>query len=294
LPGYRKQPMANHLNAVSMNNPRRIVKLSPKTYFTNIGVSTNIGRRPSNQDAVLVTGTPLTLGNKGRLFAVADGMGGHAGGSIASHLACDGLYYYYERETNKQVQQSPMEIGRCLTEVIIRIDRHIRLQGLKHSKLAEMGTTLSCLVITDSYSIIAHVGDTRIYRLRDGHLACLTVDHTFVQDMIFEGEVNPAQAHLHPLRHMLTRVVGTQEPLTFVDSRIDPLKIKDCFLLCSDGLYNALSDAYILDLLSNQSIASKSAEELVAQALREGARDNITAIVIRIEGPDNDFSTSGE
>ena len=100
--------------------------------------------------------------------------------------------------------------------------------------------------------------------------------------MIFEGEVDPRKAHLHLLRHMLTRVVGTGDPLTLVDSRIDPLKIKDCFLLCTDGLYNTLSNTCILDLLSSQSIASEIVTELAEQALKNGARDNITAIVIKI------------
>ena len=97
--------------------------------------------------------------------------------------------------------------------------------------------------------------------------------------MIFEGEVEPEKAHLHRLRHMLTRVVGTGDPLTLVDSRIDPLKIKDCFLLCTDGLYNTLSDACILDLLSSQSNASETAAKLVELALENNAHDNITAIV---------------
>jgi serine/threonine protein phosphatase PrpC len=255
------------------------------------GLCTHIGQRQLNQDEVLVSSAPGTLNGNGHLFAVADGMGGHPGGGFASRMACDRLNYFYERNIWNKGKQIPADISRHLVEAVIRADRSIRLHGLKDKDLEDMGTTLSCLVITDTHSIIAHVGDTRIYRLRKGHLACLTVDHTFVQDMIFEGEVDPGSAHLHPLRHMLTRAVGTGEPLELVDSRIDPLKNNDCFLLCSDGLYNNLADAKIIDLLSNRPIASESASKLVTQALQNGARDNITAIVIKMQRVGNLYPT---
>jgi len=225
----------------------------------------------------------MPLNGKGRLFAVADGMGGHPGGGLASRMACDGLNIYYGKKIKEKVKRNPADINRHLVEAIIRIDRWIRLQGLRYRKHEDMGTTLSCLVITRTHSVIAHVGDSRIYRLRKGHLTCLTVDHTFVQDMIFEGEVDPGKAHSHPLRHVLSRTVGTREPLVLVDSRIDPLKAKDCFLLCTDGLYNALSDTCIIELLSSQSIASETAVKLVKQAMQNGARDNTTAIVIKLK-----------
>lgn len=244
------------------------------------GLCTHIGKRQINQDGVLVPSAPGTLNGYGKLFAVADGMGGHPGGGIARRMACDRLSDFYERSIRKQSRQKPADISRHLVETVIRIDRHIRLKGLRDCKLEDMGTTLSCLVITRTHSVIAHVGDSRIYRLRKGHLTCLTIDHTFVQDMINEGEVDPEKAHLHPLRHMLTRAVGTGEPLALVDSSIDLLKKND-FFLCTDGLYNTLTDRCILDLLSHQSIASDTAAKLVKQALQNGARDNITAIVIK-------------
>jgi protein phosphatase len=141
---------------------------------------------------------------------------------------------------------------------------------------------MKLLAISDTYSIIAHVGDSRVYRLRNGVLSCLTVDHTFVQDMIFEGEVDPGRAHLHPLRHMLTRAVGTGETLPLVDTRTDRLKEMDCFLLCTDGLFNVLADSSMKDRLSRQEAASESAEELIRQAIKAGARDNVSAVVVKI------------
>jgi serine/threonine protein phosphatase PrpC len=145
-----------------------------------------------------------------------------------------------------------------------------------------MGTTLSCLVLTESHSIISHVGDSRIYRLRHNRLTCLTTDHTFVQDMIFEGELDPKEAERHPLRHLLTRVVGTSEPLPLVDTRIDHLHPGDRYLLCTDGLSNTVADKDIADLLSRGHETAGIAEQLVAQALRGNARDNITAVVVII------------
>lgn len=269
-----------HLVVVSMGEPKENRVLKPDTCSIDYGVSTHIGQRHHNQDAVRVTSAPVSLNGKEHLFAVADGMGGHPGGGLASRLACDGLNNYYRKKIMEKPKPSSIDISRYLSEAIIRIDRYIRLQGLRDSKLEDMGTTLSCLVITGTHSVIAHVGDSRIYRLRKGRLSCLTVDHTFVQDMIFEGEVDPAKAHLHPLRHMLTRAVGTGEPLPWVDNRIDPLHTSERLLLCTDGLYNALSDLCLLDLLSRQIVATDTAAKLVAQALRNGARDNITAAVI--------------
>jgi protein phosphatase len=185
------------------------------------GVFSHIGQRRQNHDVVMVTQTRMPSGQTGRLFAVADGMGGHSGGGIASRLACDGLKQYFEKELNNKIGNDPEEIARRLSEAILRMDRRIRREVLRDSSLEDMGTTLSCLAISDTHSIIAHVGDSRIYRLRNGALSCLTVDHTFVQDMIFEGEVDPEKAHLHPLRHMLTRAVGSRtlyvdpSPVTF-------------------------------------------------------------------------------
>jgi protein phosphatase len=243
--------------------------MSSVTYTIEHGVYSHIGRRQNNQDAVFVTSEPEILNGKGRLFAVADGMGGHPGGGLASRMACDGLKQYHEKIIEKG-KRKPQDISRHLVDAIMRIDRGIRLKGLRDGKLEDMGTTLSCLVITSTNSIIAHVGDSRIYRLRKNHLTCLTVDHTFVQDMIFEGAVNPGKAH----RHLLTK--------------------EDCFLLCSDGLYNTLTDTCILDLLARQSAASETAAKLVMHALQNGARDNITVIVIKPKRYDKPYTTNSK
>jgi len=251
-------------------------------YTIDFGTYTHIGRRQQNQDEIVMPPDQAPQNCKWLLFAVADGMGGHAGGCLASGIACNGLIDEFKSYKIKQPDNGPLSISRYLTEAFIRIDRVIRLKGVNDCNLEDMGSTLSCLLVTNTHSIIAHVGDTRIYRLRNGFLSLLTVDHTFVQDMIFEGEVSPENGHTHPLRHLLTRVMGTREALQLVDCRIDTLKIGDTFLLCSDGLTNTISDEGLLKVLSNQSRASKTAEELVALAFDKGATDNITAIVVKV------------
>lgn len=268
---------------VGIGAPIKKKDVEPDTLSIDYGVCTHIGQRPHNQDEVLVTSAPGTLNGCGRLFAVADGMGGHPGGGPASHMACDRLNDYFESVLTERGKQKPSEICRQLVETVMRTDRMIRLHGQRDKKPADMGTTLSCLLITDKYGVIAHVGDSRIYRIRKGRLSCLTVDHTFVQDMIVEGEVDPDQAHLHPLRHMLTRAVGTGEPLELVDSRFDRLATGDRFLLCTDGLTNAIDEKSIHGCLAEPSTAADAAGELVNKALHSGARDNITAVVVNIE-----------
>lgn len=245
------------------------------------GSHTNIGHRKENQDSILIKNNSNKFNSQFYLFAVADGMGGHKAGCIASRMACDQLANYFANYKNIP-NLTISVLGSQLTKSIYRIDRDIRLSSFKDCNSEDMGTTLSCLCIFKSQSVIAHVGDSRIYRLRDGFLSCLTVDHTFVQDMIFEGEVDPKDANTHPLRHVLTSAVGAGEPLAFIDVRIDPLKRNDRFLLCTDGLSDTIDESKIMEIFSQDNVPTDIAINLVSEALQQGAKDNITAMVIFI------------
>lgn len=245
------------------------------------GFATHKGFRPANEDALYVPPTGTYGISPIRLFAVADGMGGQQGGGLASRIACDGMDRYFQDRTNGHQPKTRWDFRRQLEEAVLRVDRDIRRHGKSEASLADMGTTLSCLVVTARHTIVAHVGDSRIYRLRRGHLTCLTVDHTFVQDMILEGEIDPAQAAGHPLRHLLTNVVGTVEPLEWVDTRIDPLGKGDRFLLCTDGLHSSLEPERIAKELKQGGTARHVAVGLVHQAVKAGAKDNITAVVVK-------------
>ena len=248
----------------------------------DISVNTNIGfGRADNQDATWMAPAtaPAALRRMGRLVAVADGMGGHKGGAIASRLACNALRDYYKRRPG--LSETPVDLCRHLCELVYRIDLSVRWNAHIHPALEDMGTTLSCLVLTPRSTLIAHVGDSRIYRLRRGRLSMLTEDHTFVGEMIFEGLLTPEAASRHPLRHILTRSVGTGEQLEMVYSRIDRFFSDDRFLLCTDGLHSALASDRITDWLGRDSAASEIAAGLVDEALAQGSRDNITAMVVK-------------
>jgi protein phosphatase len=249
-----------------------------------IAHTTHIGfTRSCNQDALWMAEEPLDSNHKGRLLAVADGMGGHRGGGYASRFACNALNEYYERRLRiLQPRGRAQDLARNLAELIFRIDRNLRFEALKDPKLEDMGTTLSCLVLTERLAVIAHVGDSRIYRLRRGHLTCLTRDHTFVEDMIFEKELTPCKAETHPLRHMLTQALGAGEPLEIVHTGHFRLKEGDRFLLCTDGLHNAVKPDRIATHLNRESTAGEIADGLLSEALAARARDNVTAVVVKL------------
>lgn len=215
-------------------------------------------------------------------MAVADGMGGHNGGGIASRFACEALEDCYGNITESNSKLKPEQLCRLLTDAIFRIDRRLRYRARQTEDMQDMGTTLTCLALTASHSIIGHVGDSRIYRWRRGHLSCLTKDHTFVQEMITEGEIDPAAANKHPLRHLLTQAVGTAEPLEHVLARVDRIKAGDRFLLCTDGLHNWVPDEQISNVLALDGGADLLASNLVNAALMNKARDNVTALVATV------------
>lgn len=241
--------------------------------------------RPVNEDAFLAPSS--RIGGEGslrdRLWAVADGMGGHEGGREASNLACGELLELFSRQPPDPRNCGVRALSRHLAATVLRVDRRVRRRAATRPSLAHMGTTLSCLLLADGHSIVAHVGDSRVYRWRKGHLTCLTTDHTFVQEMVFEGEVDPSQAHRHPMRHLLTNAVGTAEPLCQVDEHIDRTEVGDRFLLCTDGLTNALGTGRLAALVSPRRHPGEIAEDLVAAALDRGTRDNVTVVVVELE-----------
>jgi len=249
--------------------------------------ATHIGLRQLNEDSLLVPSAHMYdehCDHRGRLFAVADGMGGHGGGDVASRMACQGLGNYYQQRMATKSSLNAQRLRRHLCETVLRIDRRIRRRGQLDTALADMGTTLSCLVLKHNQTIIAHVGDSRIYRLRRGHFTCLTTDHTLVQEMVFEGLVTPEKAAVHPLHHLLTNSVGTAESLEWVDSRIDRVYAGDRFLLCTDGLHNAVAENDMAKVLGNSWKPRRIAAQLITEALSAGGKDNISVIVICLNG----------
>lgn len=242
-------------------------------------------RRSRNEDSYAIVDFGAfkpPADRRGVLFVIADGMGGHACGDLASKMACQGLTKIFDDctadfESKKYAQR--------LEDLIFSADSRLRQHAVTHPDCTDMGTTLSALLISVNFVITAHVGDSRIYRLRGERLTQLTTDHSFVQEMIDEGELTPEAAIKHPLRSVLTRAVGTQESLEEVEIRTEDATLGDRFLLCSDGLHDMVSFEEIAATLKDGIDPKQSAEQLLNAALRNGGRDNVTIISIHLSAP---------
>ncbi|HSL11233.1 MAG TPA: Stp1/IreP family PP2C-type Ser/Thr phosphatase, partial [Actinomycetota bacterium] len=233
-----------------------------------VGVATDIGRvREGNEDSFLV---------EPPLYAVADGMGGHRGGEVASQLALETV-------------ERMFRAGRgTLEEQIREANRAVFARSSEDRSVAGMGTTLTAALVSDAGVHLAHVGDSRAYLLRAGAFRQLTQDHTLVHRMLDAGEISEAEAEVHPHRNVLTRVVGT-EPDVRVDERDVGLLEGDRLLLCSDGLTNMVTEDQIQAILeATPTNPQEAADRLVRAANRAGGVDNITVLVLDLVGDDAD------
>jgi PPM family protein phosphatase len=225
------------------------------------GVATDLGKvREGNEDSYLVD-APLLL------YAVADGMGGHRGGEVASHLALETVESMARAGTGTLAEQV-QEANRTVFE---RSQRDRRVTG--------MGTTLTAARIVDGAVLLAHVGDSRAYLLRAGAFRRLTEDHTLVNRMVRAGEITADEADVHPHRNVLTRALGT-EPDVEVDEDEVALMDGDRLLLCSDGLFGMVTEDQMQAILENEPDPQHAADRLIRAANRAGGVDNITALVL--------------
>ena len=236
---------------------------------------TDVGRiRKNNQDTVI-------LGNG--LFGVADGMGGHNGGEIASAGLRDGLL----RET--EGQEPSMEL---LEEAVKKVNYEIWEQQEKDASLTGMGTTLTVLWAADKEMIIGQVGDSRAYLLRDGQMKQVTSDHSMVADMVRRGVLTEEQAACHPMRNYITRAVGTDDTLD-VDLISIPRMNGDRWIICSDGLYGQISKQELEDTAKVADL-EEAAGKLLELALEHGGRDNITLVLMQDEFVAGEQETTGK
>ncbi|MDY0908075.1 PP2C family serine/threonine-protein phosphatase [Microbacterium sp. CFBP9034] len=218
------------------------------------------------------------------LFVVADGMGGHAGGDVASSLAIarlEGLDRPFET-TGAAEKELRDAIGDAAAQLIDTVSDRPELAG--------MGTTVSALVMVDDYAVIAHIGDSRIYLFRDGALTQITTDHTFVQRLVDSGRITPEEARYHPRRSVLMRVLGDMDPDPELDTFIMPTQPGDRWLLCSDGLSGVVDDAHTAKALGLGLAPGRTADNLLKQALDGGAPDNVTIVLVDVGGQHPLFS----
>ncbi|MGZ5475605.1 MAG: Stp1/IreP family PP2C-type Ser/Thr phosphatase [Thermoanaerobaculia bacterium] len=244
---------------------------------------TDVGRvRSENQDFGTLTTVQDARGTHtgGRLLIVADGMGGHRGGATASRLAAETVKTrYLESETD--------DISAALKDALTRANTRIFNEAQTNFDLRGMGTTTSALAVRGNQAWFGHVGDSRIYFVRENEIRQLTEDHSLVASMVREGLLTSKEAENHPRRNVLQRSIGVSDEVE-VDV-VGPLEVqeRDLFILCSDGLHGLVKPNEIQDIVSRLTI-EQAADELVKCALERGAPDNVTVIVARIERADDD------
>jgi serine/threonine protein phosphatase PrpC len=210
------------------------------------------------------------------LFVVADGMGGHAGGDVASAIAINRI-----AEVDREFT-SANDAEFALQSALIAANTLLAETVFEHSELTGMGTTVSGFLRVADKLAIAHIGDSRIYRFRDRVLEQITADHTFVQRLVDSGRITPEEAAVHPRRSVLMRVLGDVDAAPEIDTTVVETLPGDRWLLCSDGLSSYVSDEKMQIVLATVPDTEDAAKRLVKESLDQGAPDNVTVVVVDI------------
>lgn len=241
----------------------------PQPFYWSSAGRSHVGMvRAINEDACLVM---PELG----LWAVADGMGGHEAGDVASRMIVESLQQIPPPANWQALLDSARE---RLTEV----NQRLREESAQRYQHRTIGSTVVVLLAHQDRCACLWVGDSRIYRLRSGRLEQLTRDHSHVQELVDQGLITPEDAHRHPLANVITRAVGSAEELR-IDEKIYPLRTGDIFLLCSDGLNKTVSDEEITRLLLHSDHNCQEAvKAFIHLALMRDASDNVTTVVVNI------------
>ncbi len=212
------------------------------------------------------------------LFLVADGMGGHAGGDVASSLAVTHL------ADLDHVYASTDEAQAALAEAATVAAGELIRAAKDRPELAGLGTTISAIVMAGEHAVIGHIGDSRIYLYRDDELTQITSDHTFVQRLVDSGRITLEEARQHPRRSVLMRVLSDMDAKPELDLLVMPTHPGDRWLLCSDGLCGVVDDAHIRKSLRTGMAPGRTADVLLKQALDGGAPDNVTIVIVDVGG----------
>ena len=240
-------------------------------------------RRSTNEDNLSVR---EDLG----LFVVADGMGGHAAGEVASLAAVEGIVAFVEATVTMSPDQTwpiPFDPQQSINANRLRAgfrmgNRRLATQIASSSELRGMATTAVAVLIDAGVGTLAHVGDSRAYRLRQGQLDRLTRDHSWVEEQIRVGALSEAAARQHPWRNIVTRALSGSDDVE-VDIQELPLEPGDRLLLCSDGVFTVLSDEQIGDVLRREADLDGACQALITGANAGGGPDNVTAVVLEFD-----------
>lgn len=242
---------------------------------------TDVGRRrEANEDSFLML-------PRNDVYIVADGMGGHAGGQVASKITIETAGFSYTRfmaeaesaaKANGHVVDVTDVVGASVREACARVYDTARAEP----GLNGMGSTCTAMMVYGGHAYFGQVGDSRAYLLRDGVLIQVTEDHSLVQEQVAAGLITPEQAKVSPMRNIITRSIGFEREVK-VDVGAVPLKVGDQFMLCSDGLTGHVEDSEILELMTQHS-RRKAAGKLIALANARGGDDNSTVIIVTVLG----------
>lgn len=223
--------------------------------------------RNMNEDAF------LNRNNDG-LWAVADGMGGHEAGEVASEMIANSL-------GSANLEQPLADVVDSLEDTLLEVHHKIRAYARTHCEGRTMGSTVVSMFVRESVGVCLWAGDSRLYRFRNNCLECISEDHSQVNEMLSRGMITEDEAKNHPASNVITRAVGASETL-YVDVTLFQLQPGDLYLLCSDGLYGAITEEEIAGYLNGASVEAVT-EKLIESSLEAGARDNVTVIAVQMQ-----------
>jgi serine/threonine protein phosphatase PrpC len=242
---------------------------------------TNVGmKRNHNEDN-------FSIIEESGLYIVADGMGGHASGEVASKMAVDAMQEFFVATANDPERTWPYKMDRSKGYEENRLITGIKLANLRiyessqrDSRQRGMGTTIVTIFAVEDGVYIAHVGDSRVYRLRDGKIEQLTEDHSLLNDYIKMKRLTPEEIANFPHKNVIVRALGMKDTVK-VDTRFEQPKANDTYMLCSDGLSGPVSDPDILEILTHAQDLRSAATTLIERANANGGPDNITVVLAR-------------
>jgi protein phosphatase len=278
----------------------------------SFGLSDRGQARPANEDRFVAVelaramqvhqtnlpqATPRFGSHRGHAFLVADGMGGHEAGAVASAVTVEAVEEFLlntpQRFSSPQADDEAPDALEELKGALLHAEARLFGETAKHPEWRGMGTTMTLAFAVNWMLFIAHAGDSRGYLLSEGVLHQVTRDHTFTAELVRQGVLQPGGEVRHPYRHVLTNLLGGGEPGAQVELHRLDLHPDDVVLLCSDGLTEMLPDDRIAVLLREERDPRRACERLVAEANRHGGKDNITVIVAHVGGPGSQAQAAG-
>lgn len=240
------------------------------------GVGSDRGKvREINEDSYNViagySGIPVT-------FIIADGMGGHNSGEVASKAAVDYVSNYMLQSTVDFMESE--DLTPIIKKVMEEANEDVYKKSLEHEVDRGMGTTLIVAVVHNKKLVIGHVGDSRVYMIRDGNIKRVTDDHSFIEELVRNGTLTREEAENHPNKNLITRALGCSDSIQ-VDTYTYDLKDDDVCVICTDGLTNMLDEKEIKDIVLNSENPELACDKLIMEANDRGGEDNITVVVFR-------------